>query len=343
MDIESKQIVADVGHDEAAKIFSTSNVAFVLTDPSKPDNPIVYVNRAFEHLTGYSAQAAIGRNCRFLQTEKTDKADVARLRTAIANGEEMSVILENERADGVPFLNALLVTPIFPEGASEDDGPKYFLGVQRSVEKNYEKEQLASFEEAISEIQHRVKNHLSMILGLIRMKTREFNDKEVLTDLSRRIESLQLLYEEMSASRRFHNEDKIQLGAYIGRVANAIAHLDGRSGVRMNIDIASMEMQTDTAARIGLVVSEILTNCMQHAFKDQETGLVEIRAVQTDRGGLRVTVTDDGVGLPEDVNWPHDGGLGSRIVLGLVDGLGGSIDVTRASNGTVVIFDVKTI
>lgn len=318
-------------------------MAFVLTDPSEDDNPIIYVNRAFKTLTGYSADAAIDRNCRFLQSDKTEPENLARLRNAIKAGAEISLVFENVRADGEPFLNALLVTPIYGEDDSEAARPQYFLGMQRSVEADREADQLSAFETAISEIQHRVKNHLAMILGLIRLKARELKDADELGDISRRIESLQLLYEEMSAARRHHNDDKIQLGAYIGRVANAIAHLDGRPGVRMNIDIESMEVQTDKAARIGLVVSEILTNCMQHAFRGQETGLVEIRAVRTDGGGLRVTISDDGVGLPEDVDWPRDGGLGGRIVTGLVKGLGGSIDLVRGEIGTVVIFDAVNL
>ena len=339
---DTDQIGKGVDDQRAAEIFSASNVAFVLTDPHKDDNPIIYVNRAFEALTGYSAAAAVGRNCRFLQHEGTQTGPVQKLREAIEANRETSVVLSNKRSDGSLFLNALVVTPIFEEEA-EDGQPRYFLGMQRRVDADQEADQLAAFEASMSEIQHRVKNHLSMILGLIRIKARELKGTDTLNDLSRRIESLQLLYEEMSSARKFGNEDTIQLGAYIGRVANAISHLDGRAGVRMNIDIAAMEVVTDKAARIGLVVSEILTNCMQHAFDGQETGLVEIRAVRTDDDNLRITISDDGIGIPETVNWPHSGGLGARIVLGLIDGLGGSIDVTRARNGTVVIFDVTDI
>lgn len=327
----------------AAEIFSSSSVAFVLTDARRDDNPIIYVNRAFETLTGYSLDAAVGRNCRFLQHEDTAKEPVAALRAAIEKGREISVVLSNERSDGKRFLNALLVIPIRGEGDAPDAPPHYFLGLQRRVDVDREADQLAAFETNMSEVQHRVKNHLAMILGLIRLKAREMQDGGLLSDLSRRIESLQLLYEEMSSARKFGNEDTIQLGSYIGRVANAISHLDGRPGLRMNIDVAAMEVETDKAARIGLVVSEILTNCMQHAFRDQETGLVEIRVVRLDNHSLRVTVSDDGVGMPEDVTWPEGGNLGGRIVTGLVQGLGGGIKVIRAENGTVVIFDVRGI
>ncbi len=329
--------------ETASTVLSSSKVALVLTDPVQEDNPIVYVNHAFERLTGYSSDSAVGRNCRFLQGAETESQEVEQIRRAVESAEDVSVILTNYRADGTPFLNALLITPVFDQNSAEGRSPRYFLGLQREVDKDTEKDQLAEFETALSEVQHRVKNHLSMILSLIRVKTRELEDQDQLGDISRRIESLQLLYEEMSSARQYSNEDVIQLGAYIGRIASSIAHLDGRPGVRMNVDVTSIKIETDKAARIGLIVSEILTNCMQHAFRGQETGLVELRVVRTNDGGLRVTISDDGVGMPEDIQWPQTGGLGSRVVRGLVKGLGGSIEVTRGTIGTVVIFEISRL
>jgi PAS domain S-box-containing protein len=311
----------------------------VLTDPRQPDNPIVYVNRAFEQLTGYASDVAVGRNCRFLQCDDTDPGEINALRSAIDAGEEVAVTLTNARANGDRFLNALLISPIVDETSGEI---AYFVGLQREVRKNRQAERLKEFEDLVSELHHRVKNHLSMILSLVRMEARDQDStgSENLTDLSRRIESLQLIYEEMSAARASSNEDKIQLGSYLGRIANAIAYLDGRAGVRMNIHVEPLVVDTEKAVRIGLIVSEILTNAMQHAFVDQRTGLVELRVTRTDDGGMRAIVSDDGVGLPAGENWPNVDGLGGRIVKGLCDGLGATLHVTRGAVGTVVLLDV---
>ena len=112
---------------DAMRSLSGSGISMVLTDPHRPDNPIVYVNRAFSRVTGYSAEAAVGRNCRFLQGEKSDPADVARLREAIENHTDATVDILNYRADGSPFLNRLLLTPI-----RDSDGElRYFLGIQK--------------------------------------------------------------------------------------------------------------------------------------------------------------------------------------------------------------------
>lgn len=86
---------------------------FVLTDPAKADNPIVYASDGFVKVTGYARNEIIPRNCRFLQNRHTDKSAVARLRDAIQNREESVELLLNQRKTGEPFWNLLYVTPLF--------------------------------------------------------------------------------------------------------------------------------------------------------------------------------------------------------------------------------------
>ncbi|KXL45708.1 hypothetical protein M433DRAFT_58278 [Acidomyces richmondensis BFW] len=86
---------------------------FVLTDPAKADNPIVYVSDGFVKVTGYSRGEIIPRNCRFLQSHLTDRSAVKRLRTAIENREESVELLLNHKKDGEPFWNLLYTTPLY--------------------------------------------------------------------------------------------------------------------------------------------------------------------------------------------------------------------------------------
>ena len=89
----------------------------ILTDPHRPDNPIIVANRAFLDLTGYAAAEVIGRNCRFLQGPATDAAAVAALRRGIAAGRAVTVELLNYRKDGSSFWNHLAIGPVH-----DDDG-----------------------------------------------------------------------------------------------------------------------------------------------------------------------------------------------------------------------------
>jgi len=84
----------------------------VVADATQPDMPIVYVNPAFERLTGYRRAEVAGRNCRFLQADDVDPPALATLRAALARGEACTVILNNRRHDGSSFLNELSIAPI---------------------------------------------------------------------------------------------------------------------------------------------------------------------------------------------------------------------------------------
>jgi PAS domain S-box-containing protein len=101
----------------------------VITDAQQPDNPIIYVNAAFERLSGYSAEELQGRNCRFLQGAETDKAALLRIRAAIQLGRGTTETLVNYRKDGSAFLNQLVIAPV------QDGGGKltHFVGVQADV------------------------------------------------------------------------------------------------------------------------------------------------------------------------------------------------------------------
>ena len=175
-------------------------LALVLTNPYIADNPIIYANRAFEQITGYSAAAAIGRNCRFLQGDDTDPNHSRLIGEALREEKDVSIDILNYRADGTKFLNRLMITPLY----DGEDRLQCFLGVQRDMSEGANAENVtaqgenAPIDAVLGEIQHRVKNHLSMIVGMIRMQARSKTSEESFSALARRIESLQLLYQEMT-------------------------------------------------------------------------------------------------------------------------------------------------
>ena len=312
-------------------------IAVTIADATREDMPLCYVNAEFERLTGYTRGRALGRNCRFLQGEGTEAAARDALRTAIAAGEEAAVTITNHRADGTAFRNRVRLSPIRSD--EDPDGPPLlYLGTQQQV---VEGESDTGGLDRLAELQHRVKNHLSMIVGLIRGQARSAGESVDLTPLTTRVEALQLLYEEMAAPGRDESggEPRVPLGAYLSRIAAAVAHLDGRPGVRNMVDADEVIVSVGLAGRVGLLVNELLTNAHQHAFAGRETGLVETRVQSLSDGRVRVTISDDGVGLEDATNWPPAGTLGSRIVASILRGLSASYDVRSAMTGTVIIID----
>lgn len=94
------------------KALQTAQQNFVISDPSYPDNPIVFASHGFLSLTGYSLNEVLGKNCRFLQGPKTDLKTVAKLSEAVKRGDDYTTILLNYRADGSEFWNQLFVAAL---------------------------------------------------------------------------------------------------------------------------------------------------------------------------------------------------------------------------------------
>lgn len=109
--------------------FMLTPVAMVVSDPTLPDCPLIYVNAAFEKLTGFPAVEVLGRNCRFMQGPLTDPDDVGRLKEAIERRKPIELDLLNHRRDGTPFWNRLMVAPVF----GDDGGLRYFVASQIDV------------------------------------------------------------------------------------------------------------------------------------------------------------------------------------------------------------------
>ena len=132
-----------------SKILDSCVNGVSLADPDQEDMPLVYVNKAFETITGYTLAETVGRNCRFLQGKEHDQVEIIQLREALKNKKSVEVTLRNYRKNGELFYNHLVMSPLFDSNGNL----LYFLGVQfdvtpqiRAEEEIKElKEQLARF------------------------------------------------------------------------------------------------------------------------------------------------------------------------------------------------------
>jgi PAS domain S-box-containing protein len=140
---EAERLVADafevdVGESLKQRAMDEAPVGITISDPSLPDNPMVYANDAFERLTGYTREESLGRNCRFLQGENTSEGTVATLAEAIDDGEPATVQLRNYRKDGTEFWNRVDVAPVYDDGTVT-----HFVGFQTDVTRRVLAEQAA--------------------------------------------------------------------------------------------------------------------------------------------------------------------------------------------------------
>jgi PAS domain S-box-containing protein len=127
--IEAQITRTDLGPDPFAAAVRATRMPMLITDPSKPDNPIVFANDAFSRFTGYTRDEIIGTNCRFLQGEETNRDDIRKIRSAIDQRVPIEIDVVNYKKNGEKFWNRLLISPVF------DDGGKltYFFASQLDV------------------------------------------------------------------------------------------------------------------------------------------------------------------------------------------------------------------
>ncbi len=117
-----------VAAERKLQALDSAPIGITISDATKPDNPLVYVNEAFEHITGYDSTAILGKNCRILQGPETEPEAVQTLREHIDAESDVSVELLNYRSDGKPFWNEVTVAPLFQDGTLT-----HFVGFQVDV------------------------------------------------------------------------------------------------------------------------------------------------------------------------------------------------------------------
>ena len=191
----------------------------------------------------------------------------------------------------------------------------------------------------LQELQHRVKNNLQMITALIRVEARGVTDKstgERFDRLAGRIEALGLLYRALTEAEALETVD---LGIYLSEIASAVMRAHAVEGIHLNLQVDTWPVSIDVAMPAGLVVNELLTNALKHAFVGRPGGTITLHSL-VDELGCRVVVADDGVGLPEGASWPKPGKLSALIVRSLLQNASASIEVisTPGSGMRVTIF-----
>lgn len=336
--MEEQDVARVLGAGDALAGFSRLSISLVLTDPRQDDNPIIYVNDAFERTTGYSRSAAVGRNCRFLQGDQTDKRDVDRIREAIEAGRDVSVDILNYRANGESFFNRVIIAPIM----GDDGKPLFFFGIQKELVDSDRGADNRISEDHLLQLQNLVQNDLALVLQRIGRHQDISAGVPALeiTGLPRRLEGLQLVYEEMRHASRNRNRLVLDLGSLLSRLSSAIAHDEAGPGIRFVQAVEGAEVSLERATRIALVVSEVLHNAFRHAFSSGEDGTVELRATRLAGGAVRLVVSDDGQGLPKGLDWPNRRSTGGRIVMDMLQGLDASLFVSRGAAGTTVTIDI---
>lgn len=149
MFVDTNDRQGPISLDLLKKAVDASNDGIVIAEQEGEDNILIYVNRAFEQLTGYSADEILYQDCRFLQAGDRDQDALEQVRQAIASQVPGRVVLRNYRKDGSLFWNELSISPV----TCADDGLTYYIGVQKDVTELVRmQERLAVLEAELAEL-----------------------------------------------------------------------------------------------------------------------------------------------------------------------------------------------
>ncbi len=219
-------------------------------------------------------------------------------------------------------------------------GNKLVLSVSRDITERKKaekalKQSVAEKEMLIKEIHHRVKNNLMVISSLLNLQSRYIKDKESLNifkESQNRAKSMALIHERLYAS---DNLKKINFGEYIQTLSRDLyrTYVTDPSLVDLNLEVEDADIDINTAVPLGLIVNELVSNSMKHAFVDNKMkGEISI-SFQKVEDDFILDVKDSGIGFPEDLDFKNSGSLGLQLVNMLVDQIKGEIEF-KNENGT---------
>ena len=316
---------------ERAVTASTNSI--VISDPNQPDDPLVYVNPAFERTTGYTAEEVLGRNCRFLQDEDRDQPAVGELRAAVHEGRHCSVVLRNYRKDGTLFWNELSIYPVRDEKRRVTN----FVGVQNDITERIRTEEILSEirrterRRIARDLHDIVLQDLSGALQSLRLTDLQAKGSGMVLDLGEELEALGRASSGLrSAIYDLRRERERPFLESVESLVELNQLATPEREIRLIVeDGFSVGLRTKASIELLRILQEALANVRRHSAAT----IVEV-GLRTDDQAILLEVSDDGRGFDPG---SARAGIGLSAMRERVEELGGEIEVSsRPGEGTEV-------
>jgi PAS domain S-box-containing protein len=298
----------------------------------RDDGRILEANAAASDAYGYSREELLTMTIHDLRSPDTAGLTANQMKTAYAQGILFETV--HRRKDGATFP-----VEVSSRGAIID-GVGALISVVRDIaeRKCAEMKLRNSLEEKtalLKEIHHRVKNNLQIVVSLLGLQANCTNNPEaldILKDTRNRVRSMALLHEVLYRSE---NLARISFAAYIGDLCRQIVSSFGKSAWRVKVEsrVEEIGLPLDQAVPCGLIINELVSNALKHAFPGERSGSVMVELGATARQMLLLRVHDDGVGLPPGMDPENTSTLGLQLVFELAGQLDGRVTVERPGEG----------
>jgi len=182
----------------------------------------------------------------------------------------------------------------------------------------------------LRELYHRTKNNMQIISSLLDLQSITINDKQmlhVIQEIQNRIKSLSLVHEKLFEAKDLSN---ISIKDYIEDLAQALlaSYQGSNKRISVTVDVDDVFLSLDSITICGLIINELVSNSLKYAFPDEKAGNIQIALNPTDKGEMELLIRDNGIGLPEGLDFENPKTLGLKLVRGLAeDQLRGKIEL----------------
>jgi PAS domain S-box-containing protein len=318
----------EVSEKELRDIFNTAHDAIIVFDPN---HEIVYnVNKRACDMYGFTRPEFIGMSMETIS--KDVRTGKSKIKEVMKQGSFVNFETIQYRKDGTEMIlevNASVITY---------RGKPAVLSISRDITGRKHAEQqikrsLKEKEILLKEIHHRVKNNMQIISSLLDLQSDTLENPAVLQaiqDSKNRIRSMALVHENLYQSgdlARVNTEEYIR--SVVDYFLSAYGNIEDR--IVPNIQVENISLDMDTAVPLGLILTELLSNALKHAFLPGRKGKLTIRFRSQGRKALTLIVQDNGMGLPADIYIDEPGSLGLQLVSLLTRQLEGTLEVERRS------------
>jgi two-component sensor histidine kinase len=194
---------------------------------------------------------------------------------------------------------------------------------------------LAEKDVLLKEVHHRVKNNLQVIISMLKLQSSQIEDPVMLIamqDSQNRVQSMALIHEKLYQSADLA---KIDFAGYLGSLANFLmrSYTPSEKQIALRVEAEPVQLGIDAAVPCGLIVNELVSNALKHAFPNGNGGEVAIQLKPSNNGQVEMSIADNGVGLPKNIDLENSPSLGLQLVNALVGQLDGTLEL-HSGQGT---------
>jgi len=336
LDITEARLTQEKLRQSEAKFSSAFHASLDAVNINRlEDGMYLDVNEGFSRLTGFEREEVIGRTSLGLNLWVRPEDREYMVREIKRQGFVTNLEAEFRKKDGS------LLTGQMSARLVEVEDVACIVNIVRDIteRKRAEERISASLAEKIvllKEVHHRVKNNLQIISSLLELQSDYMEDEESLRfvrESQNRINSMALVHEKLYQSQNFTS---VNLGDYIESLTSFLysTFMKDTGLISLALDVGDVTLGIDEAIPCGLIINELVSNSLKHAFPDGGSGEIAVSCHEGHDGWIMLTVADSGIGLPPGLDIDSTGTLGLQLVSMLVKQLRGEVEVSRGE-GTI--------